>query len=343
MHKQVVDYTAHEPVEDFLADRFGGDQNFDFIVDCAGSQTLFTRCPPYLKPSGRFISIVGGKSQGVYAFLMNEVRPVLLGGTPRGFKILAVAPAGHLAQQAAKWVEDGIIKEALVDSEFALEDVVQVSSSLMISGEVSWLTTAVSRHMSGSKAGERRAKSSSRLEHDAPQWLAFQVVPNTHGYALLFFSFLALQAIPLPTSLVVLICFSLHFCSKTGFPLPEFQCMVISVADWTGPRRRIVYIGRGRQNPYRHRTGIPHNSPGLDAEPAVADCQLSVTFPLPVSWSCSPTSSMQLRRERRVTPVQPHDHERSRDSTKHQQKPGSTAVVPTQCGPGANGTDGGWG
>jgi len=35
----------------------------DAILDCVGSQALYTHSPRYLKPDSKFINIVGGWSQ----------------------------------------------------------------------------------------------------------------------------------------------------------------------------------------------------------------------------------------------------------------------------------------
>lgn len=72
------------------------------------------------------ISLVGGASHGVWPFLRNCVWPRFLGGTPRTYKILGLAPAGELQRQVAQWVNEGLIKEVPIDSEYSLENVLQV-------------------------------------------------------------------------------------------------------------------------------------------------------------------------------------------------------------------------
>ncbi|KAK1756556.1 putative quinone-oxidoreductase, chloroplastic [Echria macrotheca] len=127
---EVVDYRTHAPLEGYLAERFPlvangkeeeGKRPLDFIFDCAGSQVLFSQSPKYMRPEGKFISIVGGASQGVVPWLRNRV-PTFLGGTPRTFQLLLLLPSGKTAREAAELVNKGVIKEAPIDSEFAFEE-----------------------------------------------------------------------------------------------------------------------------------------------------------------------------------------------------------------------------
>ncbi|KAJ4290010.1 hypothetical protein N0V88_006811 [Collariella sp. IMI 366227] len=118
----VVDYRG-DPIEDQLAVRFG-EKQFDAVFDCVGTQALYSCSPRYLKPEGKFINIVGGWSQGVVPFIRNKMRPCILGGTPRSYKLFLLNASGRMAQQVADWVEQGVIKEALVDSEFPFEQAV---------------------------------------------------------------------------------------------------------------------------------------------------------------------------------------------------------------------------
>lgn len=122
---QVVDYREHDPLEEHLAQRFG-EKHFDAILDCVGSQALFSKSPGYLKPGSKFVTIVGGWSQGVVPFVRNKMRPTFLGGTPRSYHLFLLSASGKIASQVAQWVEQGVIKEALIDSEFPMERVVEV-------------------------------------------------------------------------------------------------------------------------------------------------------------------------------------------------------------------------
>ncbi|ORY62448.1 zinc alcohol dehydrogenase [Pseudomassariella vexata] len=121
---EVIDYKVHQDLYDFIAKTFKESQ-LDLIIDCMGDDALFTKSPPYLKPDGKFISIVGGRTQGIYPFLKNKFLPVFLGRTPRSYSILGLAPAGTYAREVAQWINDGLVKEVPVDSEFRLEEAVE--------------------------------------------------------------------------------------------------------------------------------------------------------------------------------------------------------------------------
>lgn len=115
----------HNPLEAHLAERFG-EQQFDAVLDCVGSQSLYMNSPRYLKPEGKFINIVGGWSQGVVPFIRNKLRPCLLGGTPRSYDLFLLSASGETAREAAAFVEQGIIKQAVIDSVFPMEEAIEV-------------------------------------------------------------------------------------------------------------------------------------------------------------------------------------------------------------------------
>jgi hypothetical protein len=115
-------------LEDYLAEAFG-QQPLDAILDCVGSQALYAHSPRYLKPDGKFINIVGGWSQGVIPFIRNKLRPCFLGGTPRSYELFLLSASGKTARDVAAWVEQGIIKQAVIDSEFPMEQAVEVCIS----------------------------------------------------------------------------------------------------------------------------------------------------------------------------------------------------------------------
>ncbi|KAK4119816.1 NAD(P)-binding protein [Parathielavia appendiculata] len=126
---EVIDYRAHEPLEEHLADVFRGGQ-LDAIFDCVGSQALYTNSPRYLKTHGKFINIVGGWSQGVIPFIRNKLRPLSLGGTPRNYELFLLSASGKAAREVAAWVEKGVIKGALIDSEFPMEQAIEAFEKL---------------------------------------------------------------------------------------------------------------------------------------------------------------------------------------------------------------------
>ncbi|KAK0738867.1 chaperonin 10-like protein [Schizothecium vesticola] len=132
---EVVDYGGEEArgeggLEGVLEGKFGGEGRFDFVLDCAGGQRLFERSVGFLKEGGRFVSIVGGRSQGVVPFVRNKLRPVMLGGTPRRYDLLAMMPSGEQAEVMKGWMEKGVVKEVPVDSEWVMEDVIKAYEKL---------------------------------------------------------------------------------------------------------------------------------------------------------------------------------------------------------------------
>lgn len=119
---QVIDYTAHQDLYHAIGESTK-DRKLDLVVDCVGDDSLYTRSAGYMRPDGRFLCITGGPSQGVYPFLMHQMRPVFLGGSPINYKILGMGPSGAGAREVAGWVEKGDVKEITIDSEFTMDEV----------------------------------------------------------------------------------------------------------------------------------------------------------------------------------------------------------------------------
>jgi len=69
---------------------------------------------------------VGGWSQGVIPYIKYKLRPVLLGGTPRNYHLFLLSASGTIAREVASLVERGLIKKAIIDSEFPMEQTVEV-------------------------------------------------------------------------------------------------------------------------------------------------------------------------------------------------------------------------
>ena len=89
---------------------------------------LYDNCTTYLKPTGLFLNIVGGETEGVVPWVIGNLWPKVLGGTPRRYKILPLSPKGVLQREAVQWVNDGNVQEVVLDSEYPMEDAVKVSS-----------------------------------------------------------------------------------------------------------------------------------------------------------------------------------------------------------------------
>jgi NADPH:quinone reductase-like Zn-dependent oxidoreductase len=127
---EVIDYKKETAIYDHLSSKFK-DAPLDVIVDTVGDGDLYTKSPAYLKPHGRFVTIVGGPTQGVAPTIKYRLRPVILGGTPRAFHLLALAPSGAQAAKVARWVDEGWVKEAPVDSIHPMEQAIEAYEKLM--------------------------------------------------------------------------------------------------------------------------------------------------------------------------------------------------------------------
>ncbi|KAK4143183.1 uncharacterized protein C8A04DRAFT_37720 [Dichotomopilus funicola] len=126
---EIVDYRQHSPLEPHLATTFA-DSQFDVIFDCVGNQSLYTNSAKYLKPDGKFISIVGGMSQGVVPYVRNKILPLFFGGTSRSYELFLLSAAGETAKEVAALVEAGVITESLIDEEFPMEKAIEAFEKL---------------------------------------------------------------------------------------------------------------------------------------------------------------------------------------------------------------------
>lgn len=103
---------------------------------------MYEKSPPFLKPEGKYISLVGGKTHGILPVLKNNLWPKFLWGTPRTYKILGLAPAGEYMREVVKLVEQGVIKKVPIDSEYSMEQAVEVGTASAC-GELNCLLTFV--------------------------------------------------------------------------------------------------------------------------------------------------------------------------------------------------------
>ncbi|KAF7558019.1 hypothetical protein G7Z17_g313 [Cylindrodendrum hubeiense] len=123
--EEVVDYTAHKSLYDHLLTTYK-DSPFDKILDCIGDETLFKRCPGYLKPEGQFLCIAGKLLSGIKFKML----PVMLGGTKRSYFHIMNGPAGSGAREVAGWVDKGWIKEVAIDSTFEMDAAIEAYEKL---------------------------------------------------------------------------------------------------------------------------------------------------------------------------------------------------------------------
>ncbi|KAI0204517.1 zinc alcohol dehydrogenase [Astrocystis sublimbata] len=121
--QEVVDYTAHENLYDYLSALVAPAKTkpFDAIIDCVGDNTLYYQSPAYLKVDGIFHSIEKGPLGFIFQFKFNHW-PVLLGGTPRTYSSVFSTPSGSAAQEVVNLFERGHVKELPIHSVFVMDD-----------------------------------------------------------------------------------------------------------------------------------------------------------------------------------------------------------------------------
>ncbi|KAK2030766.1 NAD(P)-binding protein [Colletotrichum zoysiae] len=125
---EFVDYRKHASLPDHLAATFGS-QPFDSIIDCVGSQVLYTNSPKYLRPEGPFVNIGAidieiGILRHVARWVMNTTCPTWLGGIPRQYIFFSNTPNMRDVLTLVEMVEKGELK-VMLDSEFAMTDLMQ--------------------------------------------------------------------------------------------------------------------------------------------------------------------------------------------------------------------------
>ncbi|KAL3457171.1 NAD(P)-binding protein [Aspergillus heterothallicus] len=119
---QFIDYRKHASLPLYLEQEYRTEP-FDFVLDCVGTQALFTHSPAYLKPDGAVINI--GMLEGVavtsWNMLVNTWLPTWLGGVPRRYIRFSSPPKHEDAIYVAHLVEEGRLRIP-VDSVFSMED-----------------------------------------------------------------------------------------------------------------------------------------------------------------------------------------------------------------------------
>lgn len=106
----------------YLAQRYG-EKPFDFVLDCVGTQALFTESPAYLKIDGVVVNI--GVLEGMFgvAFngLFNAFLPTWLGGVPRRYMMFSSPPLLNDSVYLTHLVEEGHLRIP-VDSVHSMDD-----------------------------------------------------------------------------------------------------------------------------------------------------------------------------------------------------------------------------
>jgi NADPH:quinone reductase-like Zn-dependent oxidoreductase len=118
---QVLDYTA-SPLGGQLAKL----PPVDLVFDAIGTQSLYDASPSFLKPEGLYVSIsldvhnVGmfGTAKLALSTISNFMRPTVLGGTARPFKLIMMHWSEENLQDLAKSMDLGNLTVP-VDSKYA--------------------------------------------------------------------------------------------------------------------------------------------------------------------------------------------------------------------------------
>ncbi|KAJ5623174.1 hypothetical protein N7490_011779 [Penicillium lividum] len=122
---EFIDYRKNDPLPAYLAHQYG-ENPFDFVLDCVGTQALFVNSPTYLKAEGVVINI--GMLEGLIVtarnMLLNSWLPTWLGGVPRRYIMFSTPPARDDAVYLARLIEEGHLRVP-VDSVFDMEDAIR--------------------------------------------------------------------------------------------------------------------------------------------------------------------------------------------------------------------------
>lgn len=95
------------------------------MLDCVGTQALFSNSPAYLKAEGAVVNIgmLEGLGVTVRNVLLNSFLPTWLGGVPRRYIMFSTPPARDDAVYIGRLVEEDRVRIP-VDSVFDMEDAV---------------------------------------------------------------------------------------------------------------------------------------------------------------------------------------------------------------------------
>ncbi|KAG2175689.1 hypothetical protein INT43_001336 [Umbelopsis isabellina] len=130
----VIDYSSHQPLTKYLADEYGT-HKFDCIIDCYGSQELYTESPAYLANDKLFLNMAIAHPRGrdwrvsdILRFagqqLQNTCVPTWLGGTNRRYKFISATPWRATLERVRKLIEDGRLT-CEIDSVWGMDDAIK--------------------------------------------------------------------------------------------------------------------------------------------------------------------------------------------------------------------------
>jgi NADPH:quinone reductase-like Zn-dependent oxidoreductase len=130
---KAFDYRGKQPLDERLAREFG-DRKFDIVVDTVGAQGLYEKSPLFLKEDGVYVNIgdfTHGLLATIFYWIMNYLRPVWLGGTPRRWIMFGPDVGPDAGVWVQKLVADGKVK-AVIDRSVGFDQVLDVSLCVQV-------------------------------------------------------------------------------------------------------------------------------------------------------------------------------------------------------------------
>lgn len=123
----VIDYSTQSVVDTLKQ----SSEQYDLIVDNVFQNAqLYWSCHEYLKPSGRFVTIVGGlRLSFIKDALSIMLWPRFLGGGQRKFSFVGRTPNAQDYERIATWISDGYVKP-VIEKIYDIEDVSKAFKSL---------------------------------------------------------------------------------------------------------------------------------------------------------------------------------------------------------------------
>jgi NADPH:quinone reductase-like Zn-dependent oxidoreductase len=119
---QIVDYTEAESLADLIASKYP--TPFDACYNCVGDSQLYPSSHKFLKADGAYVDIAGpgGPVASYWRTLSTHWLPHALGGSSGiKYKTVNLPPSGALQKEAVECVNNGSIKDVLIDSKFPMD------------------------------------------------------------------------------------------------------------------------------------------------------------------------------------------------------------------------------
>ncbi|KAI8817688.1 uncharacterized protein EV422DRAFT_560334 [Fimicolochytrium jonesii] len=127
---EVVDYTKHSPVTDYLAKAYSA-KPFDAVIDAIGKQEIYDHAASYLAPKKPVVT-VGLGFKYTYPQMVttiaktvdNTARPCILGGVPRPYITINALVNLKLLEKISALLQEGTMRP-VVDQTFDFRDTLQ--------------------------------------------------------------------------------------------------------------------------------------------------------------------------------------------------------------------------